>query len=71
MSPTSPVHPHAGIADLSVVRTRTRKQWATLQAVDDLVGKISAALRETGRARNTLVIFTSDNGLSNREHRWR
>ena len=60
----------AGIADLSVVRTRTRKQWATLQAVDDLVGKISAALRETGRAGNTLVIFTSDNGLSNREHRW-
>jgi N-acetylglucosamine-6-sulfatase len=58
------------LADPSTVRTRTRRQWETLLAVDDLVGEISAALRETGRAGNTLVIFTSDNGLSNREHRW-
>ena len=59
-----------GIGDPSAVRTRTRKQWETLLAVDDLVGQISTALRDTGRSGNTLVIFTSDNGLSNREHRW-
>ena len=58
------------LGDLSAVRTRTRRQWETLLAVDDLVGEISVALRETGRAGNALVIFTSDNGLSNREHRW-
>ena len=29
-----------------------------------------STLAETGRATNTLVIFTSDNGRSNREHRW-
>ena len=28
------------------------------------------ALGETGRRANTLVIYTTDNGLSNREHRW-
>lgn len=29
-----------------------------------------ATLADTGRAANTLVIFMSDNGFSNREHRW-
>jgi arylsulfatase A-like enzyme len=52
------------------LRTRTRDQWESLLAVDDLVGKIRATLEETGRADNTLIIFTSDNGFSNHEHRW-
>ena len=54
----------------SSVRTRTRDQWESLLAVDELVSKIMDTLAETGRSANTLVIFTSDNGLSNREHRW-
>ena len=58
------------LRQLSGIRARTRRQWETLLAVDDLVGQISVVLRETGRAGNTLVIFTSDNGLSNGEHRW-
>jgi N-acetylglucosamine-6-sulfatase len=52
------------------VRRRTRDQWETLLAVDDMVSGILSTLQETGRANNTLVIFTSDNGMSNREHRW-
>jgi arylsulfatase A-like enzyme len=52
------------------VRTRTRDQWETLLAVDQLIGKVRATLAETGRAGNTLIIFTSDNGFSNHEHRW-
>ena len=53
-----------------VLRARTREQWETLLAVDQLVGEVLAAVRDTGREGNTLVIFTSDNGFSNREHRW-
>jgi N-acetylglucosamine-6-sulfatase len=53
-----------------VLRARTRQQWETLLAVDDLVAKVLGALRDTGRAENTLVIYMSDNGFSNREHRW-
>jgi N-acetylglucosamine-6-sulfatase len=52
------------------VRRRTRDQWETLLAVDELVSRIMATLVDTGRGSNTLVIFTSDNGFSNREHRW-
>lgn len=33
-----------------------------IQAMDDGVGKVLAALERTGMARNTIVIFTSDNG---------
>ncbi len=54
----------------SSVRKRTRDQWESLVAVDELVSKVMDTLAETGRSANTLVIFTSDNGLSNREHRW-
>jgi arylsulfatase A-like enzyme len=47
-----------------------RQQWETLLAVDDMVSRILQVLAETGRANNTLVIFTSDNGSSTYEHRW-
>ena len=43
-----------------------RDQWETLLAVDDMMSGVLTTLQETGRANNTLVIFTSDNGLSNR-----
>lgn len=59
-----------GVADPEVLRRRTRRQWEMLLAVDDLVSRIVATLAETGRDGNTLVIFTSDNGFSNHEHRW-
>jgi arylsulfatase A-like enzyme len=35
---------------------------AMVESVDDAVGKITSALEETGVARDTVVIFTSDNG---------
>lgn len=58
------------VGTFSSVRLQTRDQWESLLAVDQLVSGIMSTLAETGRAHDTLVIFTSDNGRSNREHRW-
>jgi arylsulfatase A-like enzyme len=59
-----------GVRSLGWIRTRTRDQWEALLAVDDLVAKVVGTLEETGRLGETLLIFTSDNGFSSREHRW-
>jgi N-acetylglucosamine-6-sulfatase len=47
-----------------------RNQYGALLSVDRAVGSVLDALRETGRLRNTIVVFTSDNGLAWGEHRW-
>jgi N-acetylglucosamine-6-sulfatase len=52
-----------------VDRLRTQT-YQTLQAVDRAVGDIVAALQETGRLGSTMIVFTSDNGLTWGEHRW-
>ena len=35
---------------------------AMIESIDDSVGRVMATLNEMGRAQNTVVIFTSDNG---------
>ncbi|MGZ5301438.1 MAG: sulfatase/phosphatase domain-containing protein, partial [Actinomycetota bacterium] len=45
-------------------------QYRTLLSVDRQVEVLIGALRDTGRLGDTLVVFTSDNGLSWGEHRW-
>jgi arylsulfatase A-like enzyme len=45
-------------------------QIRSLLAVDRLVGRVIDVLRETGRLNNTMVVFTSDNGVLWGEHRW-
>lgn len=47
-----------------------RNQYGALLSVDRAVGELIAALRETGRLDNTLILYTSDNGLAWGEHRW-
>ena len=44
-------------------------QYRTLLSVDDGVAGIVRALRQTGRLSNTILVFTSDNGLMWGEHR--
>ena len=54
----------------AAVDTFRQDQYRTLQSVDQQVEDLIGALRDTGRLANTLIVFTSDNGLSWGEHRW-
>lgn len=58
-------------ADAASMAQRTRDQLEALRSVDDLVRQVIDVLRSSERLARTLVIFTSDNGMSNGEHRWR
>jgi N-acetylglucosamine-6-sulfatase len=40
-----------------------------LRAVDDKVGRMVRTLRRTGQLKNTVIVFTSDNGWMQGEHR--
>ena len=47
------------------IKDEKRRVYAAMvSALDDAVGAITARLRETGLERDTLVIFTSDNGCA-------
>ncbi len=45
-------------------------QDEALQAVDRMVGHIVDELRASGRLDDTMLVFMSDNGVENGEHRW-
>ena len=53
------------------IERRYRDRLASLLAVDDLIASVSDTLRAQGEARDTYVIFTSDNGYLQGEHRAR
>jgi N-acetylglucosamine-6-sulfatase len=44
-----------------------RSYWATIRSVDDSVGRLLQTLTDMGVLDDTVVIFTSDNGLLNGE----
>jgi arylsulfatase A-like enzyme len=46
------------------VPEKRAKLAALIEHLDDGIGRVIACLEETGHARNTLVLFTSDNGGS-------
>src|SRR5205807_1558899 len=46
-----------------------RKRAQAVQAVDALIGRIEATLRARGLAKNTYIVFSSDNGYHMGEHR--
>lgn len=56
-------------ADISVITERYRRRIESLVAVDEAVRRIVGALDESGTLDNTLIIFTSDNGFLQGEHR--
>lgn len=53
--------------DWLTYKNRTRLE--SLRAVDDLVGNVVRALKETKQYNNTIILFTSDNGYLLGEHR--
>ena len=52
------------------IRHRYRDRLASLLAVDELVARLVAALDDGGELENTVVVFTSDNGFLQGEHRF-
>ena len=45
-----------------------RSYWATIKSVDDSVGRLYEALKETGQLDDTLIVFAGDNGMFLGEH---
>jgi N-acetylglucosamine-6-sulfatase len=63
--------PPTGPMSEAVITSRYRAQLESLGAVDDMVAELIGALQETGELKNTVFIFTADNGFFNGEHRVR
>jgi arylsulfatase A-like enzyme len=61
-------HPISARRDAAIV-TRFHERRESLLAVDEAVGRIMSALARSGELNNTYVIFTSDNGFMQGEHR--
>ncbi len=57
-------------AEQKAVHHFRKLQIRTLQSVDVMVARIVAALRDTGRLHNTIIVFMSDNGVMWGAHRW-
>jgi arylsulfatase A-like enzyme len=58
-------------ANVARIRSDQHDRRAALLAVDDGVARIVAELRRRGQLDNTYVVFTSDNGYMQGEHRVR
>jgi N-acetylglucosamine-6-sulfatase len=62
-------HGHGGpLYDLKEYDAFVRAYLATLLSVDESVGRVYAALTESGQLDNTVLVFTSDNGFVLGEH---
>lgn len=58
-----------GKGEIERIDNRWAKELESLRDVDDGVEAIVKTLRQTGKLRNTYLIFLSDNGLFHGEHR--
>jgi N-acetylglucosamine-6-sulfatase len=62
-------HPKLTAKQINKIDTSFRKRAQAVQAVDKLIGDISATLKAAGVDRDTYVVFGSDNGFHMGEHR--
>jgi N-acetylglucosamine-6-sulfatase len=62
-------NPPLSAGDIADITRNYRCRLGSLLSVDEGVGRVMDALRANGELRNTLVIFTSDNGFFHGEHR--
>jgi N-acetylglucosamine-6-sulfatase len=58
-----------GADGLKLATAHYRGRQQAIMGIDDLMGRIITAVKNTGKANNTLIIFTSDNGWLLGEHR--
>ena len=58
-------------AQQQATRDRYRARAESLLAVDDMMGNIADTLKAKGELKNTVIIYTSDNGFFHGEHRVR
>ncbi|MFA9400241.1 MAG: sulfatase-like hydrolase/transferase, partial [Acidobacteriota bacterium] len=56
-------------AQIEEITDNYRGRLGAVRAIDDQVGKIVRGLRRAGELRNTYIIFNSDNGYLQGEHR--
>ncbi|MBI3231683.1 MAG: sulfatase-like hydrolase/transferase [Candidatus Doudnabacteria bacterium] len=57
-------------SQISIGDGDVRRSLESLQSVDRGIASIIDALKRTGRYNNTVIVLTSDNGMSYGEHRW-
>ena len=62
-------NPRLGRGEIRPMRDLYRDRLRSMMAVDDMVGRLVDALRESGELENTYVFFSSDNGWHAGEHR--
>ena len=60
--------PTPELRDAAQGRLRTALYYASIAQLDDSIGQVMAALKETGLDRDTIVIYTSDHGEMLGEH---
>jgi arylsulfatase A-like enzyme len=63
------VRPRFTRVEIGDIRTDYRRRLESLLSVDDAVGRIVDALRDTGVLDRTIIVFMSDNGYFHGEHR--
>jgi N-acetylglucosamine-6-sulfatase len=61
--------PRIDAAARARIDTRNRRRLESLLAVDEAIARLVAALRDAGELNRTLIVFTSDNGWQEGEHR--
>jgi len=61
--------PRLSPGEIAGIEENWRQELETLQAVDEGVAQIVGALDRSGELKDTLIVFTSDNGFMHGEHR--
>ncbi len=62
--------PELSIEQIAALDHKRLEMLRSLVALDEMVARVVTALEETGQLRDTMIIFTSDNGYAWGEHRW-
>jgi N-acetylglucosamine-6-sulfatase len=62
-------HPALTAADIAGIDRDFRKRAQAVQAVDQMIGELQAAVAAIGEERNTYFVFSSDNGYHMGEYR--